>query len=213
MGKWERVRGFVGKDPQEVWDGAGNPFSRFSICVESYEEDGRTWYSVLANRDLHEFAMKHVRKGTALVCEGEVERRAYTKKDGKPGLDLKLRASRLSIPGGESLSQPADAPVTNGTPEEAEMAYRQQVARDAKRYPLRWDKPGWQESPAGKRALAAYPALFEKPSEVPVPFDDDAWQNIPPEKAKALTVVLEAVLSGKAVPQQPESRVTLFEEG
>lgn len=179
-GRWERISGRVGKDPERLVGGDGKPFARFSLCVEDYD-DGKVWYTVVGREEVAEFILRRLEKGTFVYCGGQVTARSYTSKDGQAKLDRKMKATQLTIPGGEEIVQAAKAEGPTVTPEAAEAARRKRVAEVLKVYPPRWGKAEWFTEERRERTLATRPDIWLEEFVVPDPDKDEDWEMLPNE--------------------------------
>lgn len=167
---WERVSGRLGANPEEAWGRNDEPFVRFSLCCDSYE-DGKVWYTMLGKHELVRWILDRLSKGDRLTCEGEVSQKPYTDKQGRARLERVMRLKRVEMPGGVSCEATNPAQELSD-PEEAERVYWEKRADDLAAYPLRWERAGFFDSAGGKKALRESPALWQADECAHDPMED-----------------------------------------
>jgi len=172
MGRWERVSGLAGKDPQEAFGKDGLAMAKFSICCDDWDE-GKAWYNVLVRGPVAEFVMKNIRKGMRIMVEGSVVKRAYTNRDGKAAIDQSMKATRVAVPGGPEASEELVEGEEQPIGDQEEVLLRKKVAQNLTDYPIRWNRPGWRlmQEVAGRPV----PPL----SPIPDPNDPKPWGPMP----------------------------------
>lgn len=133
------IVGHLGKDP-EVNTVRDTKVANFSIAVtrKRGQKETTTWYNIAAWGRLADVAMNFLKKGGAVLVQGDIWQETYTKKDGSEGTKLSVEAKDIALLGkstagetefnGESLEpvakamQAAQAQAVVGTKPEAGAA-------------------------------------------------------------------------------------------
>lgn len=110
------IMGVVDSDP-ELRHVNDTQVLSFSVCVEESYKDrsgewktSKSWYKVEAWGQLAIDAGRSAQRGNTVYVGGKVRAEAYMKKDGSPGASLKLRATSISVNGGEPAGSDAEIP-------------------------------------------------------------------------------------------------------
>jgi len=181
------VRGRLGADPEETFGKNDERFTRFSLCVDSYE-NGKDWYTMLGKHEIVDFVLRHLRKGNSVTCEGEVATKPYTDKQGRARIDRTMRLQAVELPDGGRCV--ATEKVTAAVdPEEAERLYWEKRSEDLAAYPPRWERQGFFDTAGGKLALKKRATLWQGDSQV-----HDAMADVPSEAIGQLVKELAAEL-------------------
>ena len=93
--------GNLGKEPEMSYTPASVAVTKFSIAVTSKvgDKNETTWYSCTAFRGLAETINTHVRKGQQVFVQGRFTPRAYTTKDGRPGVSYDVLVDNFQFIG------------------------------------------------------------------------------------------------------------------
>ena len=102
--------GNVGKDP-EVKKVGENQVAKFSLATQSLRKDTAgnkvtDWHNIVAWGKLAELSQKYIKKGSALIVEGEIQYRNYTDKDGVVKYITEISASSIHF-AGKKESEPS----------------------------------------------------------------------------------------------------------
>lgn len=81
------LHGFTGKDPIIRTTESGKKVASFSIATTSFRKDASgnkltDWHNLIFWEKLAELCEKHVKKGSELIVQGEIQYRSYTDKEG-----------------------------------------------------------------------------------------------------------------------------------
>jgi hypothetical protein len=183
------VRGRLGADPEETFGKNDERFTRFGLCVDSYE-NGKDWYTMLGKHEIVDFVLRHLLKGNSVTCEGEVSIKPYTDKQGRSRIDRTMRLQAVELPDGERCEATERVTVAQD-PEELERLYWEKRSEDLSTYPPRWERQGFFDSAGGKRALEKRAALWQGDSPV-----HDPMAEVPSEVIGQLIKELTQELSG-----------------
>ena len=107
------LRGRVGSEPELKNVGAnGTALLKFSVCTSAKvrEQDVATWHNVCAWGALAEAVGPELRKGQAVLVEGELRVRSYEAKSGEKRTVTEIVALAVT-PLAPSRSRAADAPA------------------------------------------------------------------------------------------------------
>lgn len=167
---WERVRGRLGGDPEEAWGRNDERFTRFTLCCDSYE-DGKVWYTMLGKGSIVDFVLRSLGKGRWATCEGEVSTKPYTDKQGRARVERIMRIAKVQDGDGDSCEAQVASP-TELDPEEAERLYWEKRVQDLEKYPPRWERRAFFETPGGFAAFERNRALWTADSTVSDPMAD-----------------------------------------
>lgn len=81
--------GFCGEDPEMIFVKTGNPVCNFRIAThKNYKNSSgnfteeTTWHNLSAWNHVAEYVSKHVKKGTKVWIEGEIQMSSYPSKTG-----------------------------------------------------------------------------------------------------------------------------------
>jgi single-strand DNA-binding protein len=101
------IVGNVGKDAEMRYTPTGIPVTSFTIAVNrrwtsasGEQQEKTTWFRVTCWRKLAESAAQYLKKGQAVLVEGEIDASAWTDKEGSPRASLELTASNWRFVGG-----------------------------------------------------------------------------------------------------------------
>lgn len=88
------ILGHAGRDAEQRFTPAGKAVTQFSVAVNvGYGENKKTqWFDVTCWEKLAEVCAKYVKKGSLVLCEGQVELNEYQGKDGTSKASLRLTA-------------------------------------------------------------------------------------------------------------------------
>lgn len=111
------IIGVIDSDPELRYVNDTQVLS-FSVCVEEGYKDrasgewrtSKSWYKVEVWGQLALDAIAQAQRGHTVHVSGKVRAEAYMKKDGSPGASLKLRATSISVNGGEPAGSDAEIP-------------------------------------------------------------------------------------------------------
>lgn len=114
------IAGNLGADPEMRYLPSGDAVTNFSVAVNRRikDQDVTTWFRVAAWRRTAEVANQYLRKGSAVIVEGELRPdpdtgapRIFTRGDGTPGTSYELDAHAVRfISGGtapDEIPQPS----------------------------------------------------------------------------------------------------------
>lgn len=100
------IVGNVGRDPELKYLQDGTAVCNFSVAVSKTTGSGdnrqtkTVWFDCAAWRQLAELVNQYVSKGRQVMVVGEIDVRAYARKDGTPGASLVLTARDVKFLGG-----------------------------------------------------------------------------------------------------------------
>ena len=101
------VVGHLGRDPEMRYTPTGVPVTSFSIATtrkwtnaNGEPQEKTTWFRVTCWRKLAESAAQYLKKGQAVLVEGEIDASAWTDKEGNPRASLELNALNWRFVGG-----------------------------------------------------------------------------------------------------------------
>lgn len=89
--------GFVGKNPETKFTPDGSKCIEFSFCVSVYKkkESVPVWYTVSIWDEMHDKILSHVKKGTQLIIEGDLEvPHSYLYKN-EPRVSLRIKPYKI----------------------------------------------------------------------------------------------------------------------
>jgi single-strand DNA-binding protein len=93
------VVGHLGRDPEMRYTPTGVPVTSFSMATtrkwtnaNGEPQEKTTWFRVTCWRKLAESAAQYLKKGQAVLVEGEIDASAWTDKEGNPRASLELNA-------------------------------------------------------------------------------------------------------------------------
>lgn len=111
--------GRLGQDPQSIQLGT-DCIARFSVATDDgYKDmngeqvDRTTWHSVTCGKQLAQFVLKYLHKGSLVMVEGKVLSRKYKAKDGHDVTASYVQALRI-----ESLGSHNDQGQGNAQPQQ-----------------------------------------------------------------------------------------------
>ena len=100
------VVGHLGRDPEMRYTPTGVPVTSFSIATtrkwnnaNGEPQEKTTWFRVTCWRKLAESAAQYLKKGQAVLVEGEIDASAWTDKEGNPRASLELTANNWRFVG------------------------------------------------------------------------------------------------------------------
>jgi single-strand DNA-binding protein len=100
------VVGHLGRDPEMRYTPTGVPVTSFSIATtrkwsnaSGEPQEKTTWFRVTCWRKLAESAAQYLKKGQAVLVEGDIDASAWTDKEGSPRASLELTASNWRFVG------------------------------------------------------------------------------------------------------------------
>jgi single-strand DNA-binding protein len=100
------VVGHLGRDPEMRYTPTGVPVTSFNIATtrkwnnaSGEPQEKTTWFRVTCWRKLAETAAQYLKKGQAVLVEGEIDASAWTDKEGSPRASLELTASNWRFVG------------------------------------------------------------------------------------------------------------------
>lgn len=108
------LHGNVGKDPVIKKLGETS-VANFSIATQSFRKDQSgnkvtDWHNIVAWGKLAELSEKYIKKGSAIIVEGEIQYRNYDNKDGQKVYITEISASAIHFTGKkESESKESEA--------------------------------------------------------------------------------------------------------
>jgi single-strand DNA-binding protein len=101
------VVGHLGRDPEMRYTPAGVPVTSFSVATtrkwtnaNGEPQEKTTWFRVTCWRKLAESAAQYLKKGQAVLVEGDIDASAWTDKEGNPRASLELNAVNWRFMGG-----------------------------------------------------------------------------------------------------------------
>ena len=101
------VVGHLGRDPEMRYTPTGVPVTSFSMATtrkwtnaNGEPQEKTTWFRVTCWRKLAESAAQYLKKGQAVLVEGEIDASAWTDKEGNPRASLELNALTWRFVGG-----------------------------------------------------------------------------------------------------------------
>jgi len=101
------VVGYLGRDPEMRYTPTGVPVTSFSMATtrkwtnaNGEPQEKTTWFRVTCWRKLAESAAQYLKKGQAVLVEGEIDASAWTDKEGNPRASLELNALTWRFVGG-----------------------------------------------------------------------------------------------------------------
>jgi len=101
------VVGHLGRDPEMRYTPTGVPVTSFSMATtrkwtnaNGEPQEKTTWFRVTCWRKLAESAAQYLKKGQAVLVEGEIDASAWTDKEGNPRASLELNALNWRFVGG-----------------------------------------------------------------------------------------------------------------
>lgn len=94
-----QIAGHIGKDPEVRFTADGKKVTSFTVATNKKKkgQDITTWYRVTVWGDQFEKMMPYLKKGSAVICIGDVEARMYTDKEGRPQVSMELTAWNISF--------------------------------------------------------------------------------------------------------------------
>jgi len=125
------VAGYLGKDPELKYTGAGDAVCTFSLATSKKSQgvDLTTWFRVTVWRKQAETCNQYLQKGRAVLVEGELQTdpetggpKIWTGNDGTPRTSYELTAYTVRFLGGgasgplpekEQAASPASGYVSN----------------------------------------------------------------------------------------------------
>lgn len=95
--------GNVGKDP-EVKVFGENKKAKFSLATQSFRKDESgnkitDWHNIVAWGKLADLSEKFIKKGSAIIVEGEIQYGSYTDKEGATKYFTEISASSIQLTG------------------------------------------------------------------------------------------------------------------
>lgn len=101
--------GRLGRDP-EVKDGEMK-IARWSLATNGYAKGEKTtdWHNCVAFGKTAEIAERFLVKGSQALCEGRIQTRKYTGKDGTEKWATDVIVERLELVGGKGESEKSEA--------------------------------------------------------------------------------------------------------
>ena len=100
------VVGHLSRDPEMRYTPSGVPVTSFSVATnrkytnkEGNLVEQTTWFRVTVWRKLAETCARYLHKGSACLCEGEIDASAWQDKNGDPRASLELTASNVRFIG------------------------------------------------------------------------------------------------------------------
>jgi single-strand DNA-binding protein len=101
------VVGHLGRDPEMRYTPTGVPVTSFSVATtrkwtnaNGEPQEKTTWFRVTCWRKLAESAAQYLKKGQAVLVEGDIDTSAWTDKEGNPRASLELNAVNWRFVGG-----------------------------------------------------------------------------------------------------------------
>lgn len=89
------IAGYLGRDPEMQYTPEGRAQTSFSVAVQPGKEAETMWFSVKTYGSLAESCNQYLRKGSAVLCQGNLKAKAYTKANGLPGVYLDMNAQAV----------------------------------------------------------------------------------------------------------------------
>ena len=101
------IVGYLGKDPEMRYTGAGTPVTSFNVGVnrvwnndQGVKQEESTWFRVTAWNKQAETCAQYLKKGSQVLVTGTVKANAYTNRDGEVVASLEVKADIVRFLGG-----------------------------------------------------------------------------------------------------------------
>ena len=104
--------GNVGKDPEARTLESGKKLAKFTLATSSYSRDKEgnkvtqtEWHNIVVWDKLAETVQSYVKKGSAVIVEGEIRYRQYTDKDGNTKYFTEILGNAVHLTGKKEEKQ------------------------------------------------------------------------------------------------------------
>lgn len=111
--------GNVGKDPEVKTLESGKKIAKFTLATSSYSKDKEgnkvtqtEWHNIVVWEKLAETVQNYVKKGSAIIVEGEIRYRQYTDKDGNTKYFTEIIGNAVHLTG-KKEEKPKDDSAEN----------------------------------------------------------------------------------------------------
>lgn len=98
--------GNCGKDPEVRTLESGRKIAKFTLATSSYSKDKEgnkvtqtEWHNIVVWEKLAETVQSYVKKGSAIIVEGEIRYRQYTDKDGNTKYYTEILGNAIHLTG------------------------------------------------------------------------------------------------------------------
>lgn len=110
--------GNIGKDPEIRTTESGKKLAKFSLATQSFrkDKDGNKitdWHNIVVWDKLADLCEKYVKKGSAIIVEGEITYRNYENKEGQKVYMTEIICNNLHFTGKKEGQKEAEKPDNN----------------------------------------------------------------------------------------------------
>lgn len=123
------IIGNLGRDPEVRTFDSGNKVANFTVGVsEGYKDrngefqTNTTWFNVVLNGSLAEFAEKYLRKGASVYVSGRVRERSYNTNSGEKKYITELVGFELQLLDKKESSEPRRPEYESARPQSTQSA-------------------------------------------------------------------------------------------
>lgn len=117
------LHGNVGKDPEIKRLSPEKKVARFSLATRSYRKDSQgnnvtDWHNIVCWDRLADLSENHIKKGSAIIVEGEIQYKTYQDNQGATKYITEILATQIHFAGKKENQSPQPTPEEFTTKDE-----------------------------------------------------------------------------------------------